>query len=284
MSKKKTHEQFVQELKLIQPNLTVLSVYTNNRTKITVKCCNNVLYNSSPINLLRGELPSIKNSIDKTENFKAKLKIIQPKLTLIGNYLNSKINVLIKDEKDLLYKVKPKNLLRGFTPCILSAVNKTEVFIKMCNEVHKNKYSYDKTIYLNNKSEVIITCPTHGDFKQLPHVHSIGNGCKLCANENNPGSYSSIYKYSPKSEVFIYLFKFYKDNEVFYKIGLSNNPFKRQYNFPYKVEIISFYKSNVEELYPIEQTYHDKFKNMNINYKPKKFFAGWTECFGYGVQ
>lgn len=55
-------------------------------------------------------------------------------------------------------------------------------FIKKCNEIHNYKYLYDKAIYINAKSKICITCPTHGDFWQIADNHLCGHGCPLCGN------------------------------------------------------------------------------------------------------
>jgi hypothetical protein len=60
----------------------------------------------------------------------------------------------------------------------------TEEFIKKANEVHFNKYNYDKTEYKHSLSRVIITCPIHGDFTQLPARHLFGEGCPECKRDN----------------------------------------------------------------------------------------------------
>ena len=56
-----------------------------------------------------------------------------------------------------------------------------EEFIKRATEKHAGKYSYDKVVYRDSHTRVIITCPIHGDFKQLPYQHLNGSGCKKCA-------------------------------------------------------------------------------------------------------
>lgn len=58
----------------------------------------------------------------------------------------------------------------------------TEQYIDKANEVHKGKYLYDKTEYINSRSKVCITCPTHGDFWQNASSHLMGVGCPKCAN------------------------------------------------------------------------------------------------------
>lgn len=60
-------------------------------------------------------------------------------------------------------------------------MDKTTEFINLSKEIHKNKYSYDKTVYVNNLTKVIITCPEHGDFEQTPKQHKRGQGCPKCS-------------------------------------------------------------------------------------------------------
>lgn len=49
------------------------------------------------------------------------------------------------------------------------------------NRVHNGFYTYDKVEYVDNKTNVIVTCPIHGDFETRPDNH-IGNksGCPIC--------------------------------------------------------------------------------------------------------
>ena len=54
-------------------------------------------------------------------------------------------------------------------------------FIKRAVKIHNKKYSYDKVIYINSSTKVIITCLIHGDFEQIPGSHLIGKGCAKCA-------------------------------------------------------------------------------------------------------
>jgi hypothetical protein len=57
----------------------------------------------------------------------------------------------------------------------------TEEFINKGILKHNNFYDYSKVIYKNSKSNIIITCPEHGDFKQLSNNHLQGHGCEKCA-------------------------------------------------------------------------------------------------------
>lgn len=46
--------------------------------------------------------------------------------------------------------------------------------------VHGAKYTYDKVLFFNARTPIIITCPIHGDFAQRPRDHKRGQGCKKC--------------------------------------------------------------------------------------------------------
>ena len=55
-----------------------------------------------------------------------------------------------------------------------------EEFIADARKVHGNKYDYSKVIYINNKVEVCIICPIHGEFWQRPDRHLTSDGCRKC--------------------------------------------------------------------------------------------------------
>ena len=56
----------------------------------------------------------------------------------------------------------------------------TKDFIERAIKVHGDKYDYSKVKYINNRTEVCIICPTHGEFWQRPDKHLLGHGCNLC--------------------------------------------------------------------------------------------------------
>lgn len=55
-------------------------------------------------------------------------------------------------------------------------------FIEQAKAVHGSKYKYDKVVYKNQHTPVVITCPIHGDFLQNPVGHLAGHGCQKCAS------------------------------------------------------------------------------------------------------
>lgn len=53
-------------------------------------------------------------------------------------------------------------------------------FIADAKEVHGDRYDYSKVDYKGTHIPVIIGCPEHGDFKQIPCDHLNGRGCPKC--------------------------------------------------------------------------------------------------------
>jgi hypothetical protein len=73
----------------------------------------------------------------------------------------------------------------NFTKLRLEYIEKLKMplsnFIEKANLKHKNKYDYSKVVYVNARTKVVIICPLHGDFQQVPFSHLKGNGCPKCA-------------------------------------------------------------------------------------------------------
>lgn len=59
----------------------------------------------------------------------------------------------------------------------------TDEFVQKAKQVHGSKYDYSKTVYVKSREKVVIVCPVHGPFEQLPPSHLSGNGCPGCARE-----------------------------------------------------------------------------------------------------
>ena len=88
------------------------------------------------------------------------------------------------------FKITPSNFLtRGRCPkCgkedgIKKLSSNTSKFIQDSIKVHGSKYIYSEVDYVNERTPVIIICPIHGRFEQIPYSHLSGSGCPECAKE-----------------------------------------------------------------------------------------------------
>jgi hypothetical protein len=59
-----------------------------------------------------------------------------------------------------------------------------EEFLSKAIAVHGDSYTYQKTVYVNGQSPIIVTCKKHGDFTQRASSHLQGNICRKCFIEN----------------------------------------------------------------------------------------------------
>jgi len=64
----------------------------------------------------------------------------------------------------------------------------TQNFIEKANSVHKNKYNYSNSNYINDKNKIEIICPKHGSFYQRPSSHLSGQGCAKCVSKGKKAS------------------------------------------------------------------------------------------------
>jgi very-short-patch-repair endonuclease len=94
----------------------------------------------------------------------------------------------------------------------------TKEFIEKGMIIHGNKYNYDRTLYINSFTKVLIDCREHGMFKVRAGDHIFGYGCPKCnkmyittekfikkANlvHNNQYDYSSTKYINAKTKVII---------------------------------------------------------------------------------
>lgn len=56
----------------------------------------------------------------------------------------------------------------------------TSEFIRRAKSKHGDRYSYERTIYTNRRSRLIVTCKNHGDFEQKSIDHMSGSNCPQC--------------------------------------------------------------------------------------------------------
>lgn len=114
------------------------------------------------------------------------------------NYINCRTKVIIICPVHGEFEQRPSNHLsgQGCPNCgIIQLTNKQkfniEQFIKKANQIHNNKYDYNKVNYVNSQIKVTITCPEHGDFEQIPNSHLSGHGCPKCMYEKNSKQFRS---------------------------------------------------------------------------------------------
>ena len=97
-------------------------------------------------------------------------------------YVNAKTKVCIICPEHGEFWQTPSNHLKGqgCPKCGGIYHYNTQEWIEEAKKIHKNKYDYSKVEYVNNKTDVCIICPEHGEFWQTPNSHLKGSGCPKC--------------------------------------------------------------------------------------------------------
>lgn len=103
------------------------------------------------------------------------------------NY-NSDVKIYCKKHGVFIQKISNHVSGNGCPECGIDRIRlangqSQSEFINKAISIHGDKYIYDKVTYINSSQKVTITCKLHGDFKQTPNSHLIGNGCRMCSSE-----------------------------------------------------------------------------------------------------
>lgn len=153
--KTKTHNDYVQALEKINPNILVLDEYIRNDVPILHKCkIDNYEWMTIPSNILRGaQCPRCVNREKyTTDSFKEKMSKINNNIIILGEYVHSKIKILCKCKIDgYEWKATPTNLIYG-RGC------------PMCNESHGEKAI---SLYLTDNKIDFIPQYTFLDCKRI---------------------------------------------------------------------------------------------------------------------
>ena len=200
-AKAKTQSQFLAELAAIYTDdrLDFSKVqYVNDSTKVLVTCKEHGDWWTVPRRLLIGmncsackkrvhvEKEKFDVSALTTEEFIRRAKKIHGDAYSydITNYVNKRTKVSIRCAIHGVFQQTPTNHLagKGCSKCYLEQLTfSVDTVVKRFKRVHGERYNYDKVIYVNGDTPVVITCSKHGDFEQTPYFHAKGNGCPSCS-------------------------------------------------------------------------------------------------------
>jgi hypothetical protein len=167
---KKTKEMFIIEAKKKHKDIyNYIEVeYVNDSTNVIIKCSEHGKFEETPKRHLMGDgCKTCAFILKASEVHGDKYDYSEVE------YVNDITNVIIKCSEHGKFEETPKRHLRG-DGC------KTCAFILKAIKVHRGKYDYSKVEYVNNSTNVIIICPDHGEFPQVPYSHLNRHGCRDC--------------------------------------------------------------------------------------------------------
>lgn len=195
--------------------------YINSQTKILIKCRMGHEFMIRPdMHINRGDGCRVckNNNMFKENSFfiKELKKIYKDSYDYsITEYDGVYDDVSIICKKHGNFKRKPNLLLRGrgCNKCCVNGKLDINQFINNANAIHKNRYDYSKSIYINSRTKIDIICEKHGIFSQLCNNHLRGHGCNKCNRSNGE----------------INIENFLDDNEIIYETEFSFNDLRYRY-------------------------------------------------------
>lgn len=221
MSKKKTQEAFEKELKLILPNVQVISTYINTNTKIRCKCLiHNIEFDALPVNMLHGHNGCRKCSGEKQSKTQTKshaqfvidLNKINQNIDVIGIYVNIDTKVKVQCLIDgYTWDADPRKLLRG-SQCPVCSNRKVVLGVNDIATTRPDLIKYFKNKeeayrYVSGSDKIIdIICPKCGyeDQVRIGNLSRFGFACNGC-HEIKYGRKRVPHKYWNKDTMTDYL-------------------------------------------------------------------------------
>ena len=198
MGKKKTHEEYVRELAIKNPNIQVIGKYAGANTPIEHYCINhNVFWSISPHNILNGKgckeckrekvTYGQRKSHDK---YIEELKVKNPLVEVVEQYVNSNTPIMHHClVHDIYWKTTPGRALQGVgcEECKKIRFRKTrrkthEQYVEELLAVNPNIKVIEK--YIDATTPIKHYCEKHNVF-WCPTPDSIlsGHGCVECGKE-----------------------------------------------------------------------------------------------------
>lgn len=194
MAKKKTHEEYINEVTRKNPNIEVIGIYQGTDTAILHKCkLDNHEWMATPHNILRGSgCPkcAIKTNTNISRKTHAKyaeeVAIKNPNIKVVGEYVNAITPILHRCNIDgYEWYARPANILfgKGCPKCAGTLKKTTEIYINELDVINPNVDILEE--YINAKTPILHKCRIDGHkWKAAPSNILSGFGCPVC-NESH---------------------------------------------------------------------------------------------------
>lgn len=195
-NKKKTHEQYMAELAIVNPNLEAVDKYDGVNKRIMHHCLiHDVYWKTTPASALQGcgcklcHSERIGKKRKKThEEYVDELSLKNPDIEVCERYIDA--DTIIKHHckiHDIFWNVRPQNVLNG-QGCIMCGREKTtnarrkthEQYVNEAKEVNPNIMVTGK--YVNTNTPIGHKCLIDGyEWDAIPSGILGGSGCPKCA-------------------------------------------------------------------------------------------------------
>lgn len=215
--KRKTHTQYVDELKNINPNIVPVETYIDVNIPIMHKCVkDNYQWKTSPHSLLNGNGCSMcANRVRRThDEYVRDVKNINKNIDVIGKFINTHIDVR---HKCLIcgyeWNAKPYNVLLGTSCPNCAGIMKKEhsKYVEEVSRINEDIEVVEE--YKTAKTPILHRCKICGcEWYATPTNILTGKGCPECVESNGE---RAVRQYLDKNKI---LYNFQKTFDDCYDI------------------------------------------------------------------
>lgn len=184
--KKRTHEEYVEEVFKINPYIEVVGEYINANTKILHRCrIDGYEWFARPNHILRGVGCSMcYGNIKKSHDlYVEELSKINPNVEVIGEYINNKTKILHRCRIDgCEWYAAPSNMLNG-KGCPVCSGKKKRTHDEYVEEITKLNPNIEVVgEYIDCNTKILHRCKIDGcEWYATPNNILRGKGCPKCS-------------------------------------------------------------------------------------------------------
>jgi len=233
---KKTTLDFINEMKIVNPNIIILGEYINNKTKIKCKCnIDNTEWMVKPNNLLSGsgcpvcgKKKQISKIVKTNQEFLEQLNNINPNIEVLSTYKGNRKHVLCRCKIDnYQWDNTPTHLLygQGCPLCSNRAIKigtndlwttNPEIAKLLANPDDGYKFTYGSGKSLSWK------CPNCGEIINNVKIKDVYNQGLSCPKCGDGVSYPNKFMYNLLKYLNIQFINEYKPNWCKFEINNAN--------------------------------------------------------------
>lgn len=288
--RKKTHEEYENELFEGEFNFLPLEQYKTANTPILHECINSHQWKVQPHSILTGHGCPYCVGLNKKTHFEYERQLLEREInyTPLETYSNSSTNILHICINEHIWKASPNAILKGKGCPYCANDIKTKTHQQYLKEIIIDAIPLEK--YTGANVPISHKCGKNHEWKAKPAHILKEHGCPECANLNRPGGYNST-RFSRDRELanapgilyVIVLVSKKTQERLCVKIGITKGTsnkdvLNRSKGFTgYEPRIQKLFHGTLEEAFNLEQQLHAKFKPFQYTSEWK--FGGYSELF-----
>lgn len=255
------------------------SSFVNDKSKISYICPEHGEQSMLVVSHLRSKTGCVE-CVDKTKKINYFIGLANKRFNNKFKYIKSSyvkmsdsIRYICPEHGEVSMMAKHHlNSKTGCVKCTEDIIQKenTEIFFNKAKERFGNKFKYDESTYINNKSMIKFICPEHGKVEMMAIYHiSSKYGCNDCSRDSYCNANNAKNFFRKASEKF--------NNKFQYDVDSYKNSFENvKFICPNHGEMEVIAKNHLESKYGCNKCNDDERNNNKFN----SFLKSATKKYG----